>query len=133
LTAAADHGGVTRYLLAIVAAGVLAGAAGAAQNPFAGLGSLPAGWSHAQINVFYKRRPHTLTYDRGRVQAVTSASLTLRERDGVLVTVPVDAATLVRINGRPATLAQIRPRVLAVTVSIDGAPAAAVRVQGVVR
>jgi hypothetical protein len=122
---------VPRFLLAVVAAGVLAGAADAAQNPFAGLGSLPAGWSHAQINVFYKRQPHTLTFDRGRVQAVTPASLTLHERDGVLVTVPVASTTLVRIDGRPATLAQIRPRMLAVTVSVDGAPAAAVRVQGI--
>ena len=122
---------MTRFLFAVVAAGVLAGAAGAAQNPFAGLGSLPAGWSHAQINVFYRRQPHTLTYDRGRVQAVAPASLTLREQDGVLVTVPVAATTLVRIDGRPATLAQIRPRMLAVTVSIDGAPAAAIRVLGI--
>ena len=65
------------------------------------------------------------------MQAVAPASLTLREQDGVLVTVPVAATTLVRIDGRPATLAQIRPRMLAVTVSIDGAPAAAIRVLGI--
>ena len=35
-----------------------------AGNPLAGL---PAGWSHATVNVLIKRQPHTLIYDRGRV------------------------------------------------------------------
>lgn len=121
-----------RGLLAVVATGALAGAgsaAMAAQNPLALAKSLPAGWSHAQINVVYGRQPHTLTFDRGRVQSVTSSALILRERDGVLVTVPVSPTTRVVIDGRAATLALVRPRMTAVTVSIDGAPAAAIRVQ----
>lgn len=119
---------MTRFLLAVAAAGALAAGAGAARNPLALLGSLPAGWSHVQINVVYNHQPHTLTYDRGRVQSVTPAALTLRERDGIVVTVPVSAATRVLAAGRVVTVAQIRPRMLAVAVSIDGAPAAVIRI-----
>ena len=118
---------MTRFALALAAAGILAAAAGAAGGPLGPIGSLPAGWSHAQINVVIRHQPHTLTYDRGRVQSVTPTTLTLRERDNVVVTVPVAAATRVVFAGRPVTLAQIRPRMLAITVSVDGAPAAVVR------
>jgi len=133
LTPAADHSRVTGkrttgLLLVVAAAGALATGASAAAGPLGPIGKLPAGWSHAQINVVIKHQPHTLTYDRGRVTSVSPTELTLRERDGVVVTVPVSSATRVNIYGRPASLAQLRRRMAAVTVSIDGAPAAVVRV-----
>lgn len=115
-------------LAATVVAAALAPSALGAQHPLGPIGSLPAGWSHAQINVVIKRQPHTLTYDRGKVQAVTPAAITLRERDGVVVTVPVSSSTVVTVNGRPATLAALHARLQAVTVSIDGAPASVVRI-----
>jgi hypothetical protein len=91
--------------------------------------NLPPGWSHASINVVVKRRPHTLTYDRGRVQAVTATSVTLKERDGSVWTINVSPAAKVTIDGRPAPLTQIRPREMATTVAIDGGAAVSVKVQ----
>jgi hypothetical protein len=85
---------------------------------------LPAGWSHAQINVIGpKGRPHTLIYDRGRVQSVTPSSLTLLERDGSVVTIQVSATAVVRVNGQPGSLAQVQPGFNAMTFGIDGNPA----------
>ncbi len=110
--------------LAALAALVLASGAGALPAP-----NLPPGWSHAVINVVIKRQPHTLTYDRGTVQAVTPTSLSLRERDGTVVNVAVSPATKVTIAGKPATIAQVRRFEVATTVSIDGGPAATVKVR----
>jgi hypothetical protein len=93
------------------------------------LASLPPGWSHASINVVIRHVPHTLTYDRGRVVAVSASSLTLRERDGSLVTVAVDPASKVVIAGQPGSLSSVRRLEIATTMSIDGAPATTVRVQ----
>jgi hypothetical protein len=129
LTTRDDHRGVPRTLLAAVAtAAALAASASAAGGPFGSISSLPAGWSHAQINVVIRKQPHTLTYDRGRVVSVTPALLILRERDGSMAQITVSASTQVTIAGRPATLAQIRPNEMAIAVSVDGGPASAVRV-----
>ena len=120
---------MTRTLLAAVAtAAALAASASAAGGPFGPVSSLPAGWSHAQINVVIRKQPHTLTYDRGRVVSVTPTLLILRERDGSMAQISVSPSTQVTIAGRPASLAQIRRNELAIAVSIDGNPASAVRV-----
>ncbi len=76
-----------------------------------------------------KRQPHTLIYDRGRIVAFTSSSLTLRERDGSVVVIDVSPAAQVQIAGQPASLSQVRRLEIATTISIDGAPATTVRVQ----
>lgn len=91
--------------------------------------NLPPGWSHAVINVVIGRRPHTLTYDRGTVQSVTATSLNLRERDGTVVTINVAPTTKITVQGRPATLAEVRRFEVATTVSIDGGAAATVKVR----
>jgi hypothetical protein len=121
---------VTKTIAAVLSSAVLALAAttGAGAGRLGPIANLPPGWSHAQINVVIRRQPHTLTYDRGRVQSVGPASLTLRERDGIVVTVTVSASTQITINGRPATLAQIRRLEQATTVALDGGPATVVRV-----
>jgi hypothetical protein len=133
LTAGDDHPRVARTPLAAAAvaaaiAAALAGSAHAAGGLFGPVSGLPAGWSHAQINVVIRRQPHTLTYDRGRVVSVTPTQLVLRERDGSMAQITLSPATKVTIAGRGATLAQIRPLETAVTVSVDGGPASAVRV-----
>jgi hypothetical protein len=104
---------------------VAAGAAVAATPP---IGSLPAGWSHAEINVMVKGKPHTFILDRGRVQSLSSSVVVLRERDGSVVTVPVNARTRVRINGQLATLADVQPGSLVQTLRIDGGAAKQLRV-----
>jgi hypothetical protein len=86
--------------------------------------SLPAGWSHAQVNVVGARgRPHTLIYDRGRVQSVGGSALSLLERDGSVVTIQVAPNAVVRLNGRRVTLDAIRPGDTARTLGTDGRPA----------
>ena len=47
--------------------------------------------------------------DRGVVQSISPAEITLRELDGTVVTLPVGPATRVRVNGAPARLADVRP------------------------
>jgi hypothetical protein len=90
--------------------------------------SLPPGWSHAEINVTGAGgRAHTLIYDRGRVQALGVASLTLRERDGSVVTVAVAPRATVLVNGRPGTLVQVRAGDHALTRGTDGRPVTLVR------
>jgi hypothetical protein len=91
--------------------------------------NLPPGWSHATINIVVRRVAHTLTYDRGRVVATTSTSITLREPDGTMQTISVDGNTRIVIAGQPSTIDQIRPFEIATTVSVDGGAAAVVRVQ----
>jgi hypothetical protein len=104
-------------LIAVLACASVAAAAGPAA-------SLPAGWSHAEINVIGAGgKPHTLIFDRGRVQSVGASSLTLKERDGSVVTIRVAPNAVVRIGGRLASFDQIRPGFRATTLGIDGLPA----------
>jgi hypothetical protein len=112
------------FVLVLAASSVLA--AGAA---IPGIGTLPAGWSHVQVNVVIKRVPHTVAYDRGRVQSVTATSLTLRERDGSVWTIAVGPATKLTIDGKAATIAQVLPLEQATTMAVDGGAATFVRVQ----
>jgi hypothetical protein len=114
-----------RTSIAVVAASLLlAGGALAATSPIA---SLPPGWSHADINVGKGPRAHTLTFDRGRVIVVGPSSLTLREPDGTVMTIPVASNAVVHVNGQLGTFQQIVRGAFAMTMRIDGAPATQVR------
>jgi hypothetical protein len=112
--------------VAAIAAAVSATAALAAPAP--PIGSLPPGWSHAEINVVIRHRAHTWILDRGRVQSVSPSSIVLRERGGAVVEVPVAATTTIRINGRLGSLVEIRRGAMAITARLDGGPATLVRV-----
>lgn len=112
---------------ALAAALILAAVAAADQ--IRAVPRLPAGWSHAEINVIVKGTPHTLVYDRGRVLAVGATSLTLREQDASVQTINVSASSQVTIAGQPASLSQIRLREIAITLRIDGADATRVTVR----
>jgi hypothetical protein len=117
-----------RILLAtVVTALVLAGTASAFKLPPSP--DLPAGWSHASVNIVIRRVPHTLTYDRGRIAAVSATSLTLREPDGSVVTIGIDANTVVRIQGQRSSIDQVRRLEVAMTVTVDGGAAALVSVR----
>lgn len=117
---------LTISVVSVLGAAVLAGSAGAMRIPRSP--NLPPGWSHAQINIVVKRVAHTLTYDRGRVVSVGPDSLTLREPDGTMQTIGVDSGTKITIAGQPGTLDQVRRLEVATTVSVDGGPAAVVKV-----
>jgi hypothetical protein len=94
----------------------------------AGGADMPAGWTHAEINFVVNRVPHTLVLDRGRVTAVSSTSLTVREQDGNSVQVALGPTTQVVVDGRPGQLSDIRRGVVAATQQIDGGAARQVRV-----
>jgi hypothetical protein len=70
---------------------------------------------------------HDYRLDRGRVRAVSPGSLTLLERDGTLVVVPVAADADVRLNGRLVPLSALRRGMIATTVRDGGTPASTVR------
>jgi hypothetical protein len=107
----------------LASAGVAAGGGGAPPQ----IPRIPGTWSHAEINVQIKRQPHTLILDRGRVLQVTTSQITLREGAGGDTAIPVSAETLVTIDGRRASITDLRRRMFATTMRIDGGDAVRVR------
>ena len=87
------------------------------------MGSLPSGWTHAEINVTLGGSPHTLVLNNGRVQAASPTSLTLREADGSVAVVPVSTSTQVIVNGQPSQITNVVVGADAVTMQVDGSPA----------
>lgn len=65
--------------------------------------------------------------DRGTIRAKAPGSLTLRERDATLVTVPVAPTATVTINGRVAAFAALRRGMIATVIREGDAAAAEVR------
>ncbi|HEX4518171.1 MAG TPA: hypothetical protein VH063_01190 [Gaiellaceae bacterium] len=121
---------MAKFTIFVLSALVLSGSAAlGASAGIPGIGSLPAGWSHVQVNVVIKRKPHTVAYDRGRVQSVGASSVTLKESDGSVWTIAVGPTTKLTINGRTASLAQVRPLEQATTMAVDGGAATFVRVR----
>ena len=107
----------------LASAGVAAGGGG--QPPQ--IPRIPGTWSHAEINVRIKKQPHTLILDRGRVLQVTTSQITLREGAGGDTVIPVSAETLVTVDGRRASITDLRRRMFATTMRIDGGDAVRVR------
>jgi hypothetical protein len=72
---------------------------------------------------------HDWRVDQGRVRSASGGTLKLKERNGDLVTVSVAPNATIRVNGRTATLAQVRPGATALTIRDGGvtAPATIVR------
>ena len=130
MTANGQSQGMRRLavLLALLSLLALAGSAGAGGVP--PFPRLPGAWSHADINVTIKKKPHTLTLDRGKITQVSETQLTLRERDGrniTVVAVPLTPAAIVNINGSSATIYFLRRGMNAQTMRIDGGPAVRIR------
>jgi hypothetical protein len=116
-----------RILAAVFSTGLALAAVAAAAAAPGPIASLPPGWSHAEVNVTINGQTHTLIYDRGRVQSVSSSSLVLKERDGSIVSIPVGPKTRVRVNGQPASLTDVLQGYSAWTLRVDGGPARLVR------
>lgn len=70
--------------------------------------------------------------ERGIVQSVEPASVVLRALDGTEISVPLAAETRYRVNGRPATIADIRPGFVAEVVTSGSGTAVVVRAFGLV-
>jgi hypothetical protein len=65
--------------------------------------------------------------DRGRIRAVGAGTLTLLERDGTVVVVPVAADADVRLTGRVVPFSRLRRGMSALTVREGDGAASAVR------
>jgi hypothetical protein len=70
--------------------------------------------------------------ERGIVQSVEPAGVVLRALDGTEITVSLAAETRYRLNGRPATVADIRPGFVAEVVTSGSGAAIVVRAFGLV-
>jgi hypothetical protein len=117
-------------LLALLCLTATAGAAAARDSggppppPFPRFGG---SWSHAEINVRIKREYHTLVLDNGRIVQVSPAQMTLRERDGSLVTIALSDQTLVTIRGHAASVYELQRKMQVQAMRIDDGPAVRVR------
>ncbi|MGZ4431949.1 MAG: hypothetical protein ACXVYV_09940 [Gaiellales bacterium] len=70
---------------------------------------------------------HRLRIDAGRIVATGNGSITMQERDGSTVQVPLDASTRVYLDGRPSSQPTLRSGLDAFTVRDGNGPARAVR------
>jgi hypothetical protein len=107
----------------LACAGTAAGAGGAPPQ----IPRIPGTWSHAEINVTIRRVPHTLIVDRGKIAEITTTQLILREGAGVNVVIPLSAQTIVKVDSAPATISDLRRRMTATTLRVDGGAAVRVR------
>jgi hypothetical protein len=105
-------------------AGTALAGGGGAPPPFP---RLPPAWYHVTINQTIKHVPHTLILDRGRIAQVSPSQLTLRERDGSLVAVPLSQSTIVVVDGVPSTVLDLKRKMDVQTMRIDGGAAVRVR------
>jgi hypothetical protein len=70
---------------------------------------------------------HDYRLDQGKIRAVGSSSITLWERTGELVTVPVAAGARVTLGGKTVSLASLRRGMRATTMREGSSPAISVQ------
>ena len=114
---------IVAALSLLACAGTAAGGGGAPPQ----IPRIPGTWSHAEINVTIKKVPHTLVLDRGRITQITTTQVTLRERDGSTVEIPLTDQTIVTVDGLRASISNLRRRMAATTLRVDGGAAVRVR------
>ncbi len=73
---------------------------------------------------------HDYRIDRGVIRAKAPGSLTLRERDGTIVTIAVSPAALITLRGRPVPFSLLRRGMVATVIRDGDAPAIEVRAAG---
>jgi hypothetical protein len=74
--------------------------------------------------------PHDYLLDRGRISQVGVFTLTLRERDGTLVTIDVSPDARIKVNGKNASFGQLRRGMTATTIRDGDNPADQVYASG---
>jgi hypothetical protein len=67
------------------------------------------------------------TVDRGIIAKIRPAGIVLVELDGSRVRIPVSRETLVTVDGRPATLADLRRGEVAFVLHVGRRPAVSIR------
>ena len=73
---------------------------------------------------------HDYRVDRGVIRDKSPGSLTLRERDGTLVTIAVAPTAFVTLRGRPSSFAALRRGMVATVIRDGDAPASEIRAVG---
>lgn len=82
--------------------------------------------SNADLHLVIAGAVHHVRVDRGTVVSVSDAQVVIKELDGVVATVPVSADTRVSVDRAPATLADVKPGMVAFAVRDGDNPARAV-------
>ena len=67
--------------------------------------------------------PHDFLLDHGRIRQVGVFTVTLKERDGTIVTINVSPSARVKLNGKNATFVQLRKGMMALTIHDGDKPA----------
>ena len=70
---------------------------------------------------------HDYRVDRGVIRAKPDGSLSLLERDGSVVTIPVAPTAAITISGNPASFSALRRGMVATVIRDGDAPATEVR------
>jgi hypothetical protein len=84
----------------------------------------------AEVVVGGPRAVNDFRIDRGVIVSTAADSITLRERDGTVVTIPVTPATRVLGGVRVADVSQLRPLLRVLVVRRANSPAAQIQVEG---
>jgi len=82
----------------------LGGALDAVQNQLFGSNMV-----RAEVVVQESDGPHDIRVDRGKIVSVSSGALTLKEKDGSVVTLSVSPAVSVQLNGITRQIRALRP------------------------
>ena len=110
--------------LAVAASTALADDAGKVKGPFWGT-------VHAVGTIDYKdASTKSWTWDRGRITALSSSSITLTRRDKVQVTFALTSATAVRNDGASYMVADLQLGLAATVISQDGNAVVIRRIRG---
>ena len=112
--------------LIVLATATTAGAAGGRKPP--PFPPLPAGATHAEINVKIAGALHTLILDRGRIVLVGPRNMLVHESDGTNVVIPLSPDTIVQPAG--LTIFDLRRGMKVDAMRIDDGAAVRVRVRG---
>jgi hypothetical protein len=116
------------FAIALLALAGSAAAAGRAKPP--PFPPLPAGSTHAEINVTIGGVPHTLILDRGKIAAVGPRNMALRESDGTLVVIPIAPTTIVQPPALHFTIYDLRRGMNVDAMRIDEGSAVRIRLRG---
>jgi hypothetical protein len=119
-----------RRTLGIAAAAVALTALALVEGGAAGIGSLGSFFFgpklvRAEIVTNESGTIHDYRVDRGKIRANAQGNLTLFEKDGTLVTVPVAANAEITLAGIPVPLRRLRVGFIATTVR-DGTASASI-------
>ena len=98
-----------------LATGVFGSAADAVQNQLFGSAMV-----RAEVVVQQPDGLHDIRADRGKIVAVSSSSLTLKEKDGSIVTLALSPTVSIAVNGGNRPLKALKPRMTVQWAIRDG-------------